>query len=109
MFLSRKSHIDILEYGNDEGHEIHDQHARMKGFPASCIGYSAKENELSVLDVYKRCYNNNPIKTDLTNQINKCAFRNTPEYNVESLYHGDKGTTRTCQFIRDDIVKIFVN
>ena len=56
MFLRKKSYIDILEYVNDEGHKIHDQHVRMNGFPASCIGYYAKDNNMSVLGVCKETY-----------------------------------------------------
>ena len=80
----------------------------MKGFPTSCLEYYAKE-ETSVLDVCKKLYGNKSIKVDFTNQSTKCVFRNTPEYNVESLFCGDKGTTRTCQFIRDEDGKIFIN
>ena len=51
----------MLEYVNDEGHKIQDQHARMKCFPTPCIEYYAKENKMSVLDYYKRSYDNKHI------------------------------------------------
>ena len=73
----------------------------MKGFPTSCIEYYAKENQMSVLDVYKDLCENKSIEIDLTNQNTKYVFRNTPGFNVKSLFYGDKGTTRTCRFIRD--------
>ena len=75
---------------------IHDQHVRMNCFLTSCIEYYAKYNNMSVLYVYQEFYDNKPVKIDLTNQSNKCVFRNTPEYNVKSLFCGDKGTTGTC-------------
>ena len=51
VFLGKTSYIDILEYANDEGDKIHDQHVGMKGFPTSCIEYYAKINKISVSDV----------------------------------------------------------
>ena len=56
FFFGKKSYTDILEYVNDEGDKIHDQHVRMKGFPTSCIEYYAKVNKISVLGVYKQEY-----------------------------------------------------
>ena len=109
LFLVKKPYIDMLEYVNDKGHKIHDQHVIMKGFPTSCIEHHAKEKEMSVLDVYKELYDNKSIRTDLTNQSTKCVFRNTPEHNVKSLSYGDKGTTRTCQFIRPPEHKTCIN
>ena len=103
LFLGKKSYFDLLEYvdDNDEEYKIHDGLARMKGFPTSCIEYYAKENQMSVLDVYKDLCENKSIEIDLTNQNTKYVFRNTPGFNVKSLFYGDKGTTRTCRFIRD--------
>ena len=46
----------------------------MKGFPASCIEYYAKGNQMSVLYVYKELYGNASIGIDSTNQDTKCAF-----------------------------------
>ena len=36
-------------------------------------------------------------------------FRNTPYFNVKSLFCGDKGTKGTCRSIRDGNDKIFIN
>ena len=57
----------------------------MKGFPTSCIEHYAKENKISVSDVYKVLYDNKSIEIDLTTQNTKCVWRNTPEFNVKSL------------------------
>ena len=110
LFLG-KSYFDLLEYvdDNDKEHEIHDDLARMKGFPTSCIEYYAKGNKMLVLDVYKDLYGNKSIEIDLTNQCTKCVFRNTPEFNVKSLFYFDKGTTWTCRFIRDENGNTFIN
>ena len=54
LFLDKKSYFDLLGYvdDNDEEHKVHDDLARMKGFPTSCIEYYAKENKLSVSYVF---------------------------------------------------------
>ena len=101
FFLGRKSYIDVLEYVNDEGDKIHDQHVRMKGFPTSCIEYYAKINNIRVLDVYRKLYKNESIEIDLINDNNKCVFRNNKDHTVSSLHKSDKGTTGTCEFVRN--------
>ena len=68
-----------------------------------------QRNNISVSYVYKKLYDTKSIEIGLTNQNTKCAFRNTPEFNVKSSFHGDKGTTRTCRFIRDENDKISIN
>ena len=111
MFLGKKSYFDLLEYvaGNDEEHNIQDDLARMNGFPTSCIGHYAQQNNMSVLYVYTYLYDNKSIEIGLTNQSTKCVWRNTPEFSVESLFYGDKGITRTCRFIRDNNDTVFIN
>ena len=65
---------------------------------------------MSVSDVYKIImYDNKSIDIDVTNQNTKCVFRNTPGFNVKSLFYGGTGTTRTCRFIRDENDKICIN
>ena len=55
LFLGKKSYFDLLEYvdDNDKEHKVHDDLARMKCFPISCIEYYAKGNNMSVSYVYK--------------------------------------------------------
>ena len=65
-------------------HNIHDGLARMNGFPTSCIQHYATTNNMSVSDVYKTCMLKS-TEIALTNQITKCVFRNTPEFNVKSF------------------------
>ena len=91
-------------------HNIHDGLARMNGFPTSCIQHYATTNNMSVSDVYKTCMLKS-TEIALTNQITKFVFRNTPEFNVKSFLflNGDKGTTRTCRFIRDESDNTFIN
>ena len=39
----------------------------MKGIPAPCIKYYAEQHNITVSDIYKKLYNNEVIKFDLTN------------------------------------------
>ena len=56
---------------------------------------------MSVLYVCTDLYNKS-IDIGSTNQHTKCVWRNTPKCNVESVFHGDKGTQRPCRLIRDE-------
>ena len=49
------------------------------------------------------------IEFDLTNDNNNCAFRNNNDHTVKSLYEGQKGTTRTCKFVRNGNDKLVIN
>ena len=49
------------------------------------------------------------IEFDLTNAHNKCVFRNNTDHTVTYLYEGQKGTTRTCKFVRNETDKIIIN
>ena len=81
LFLGNKSYVDQLEYvdDNDKEHKIHDDIARMTGFPTSCIQQYATRNKISVPDVYKKLYDNKSIKIGLTNQTTKCVFLEIPQ------------------------------
>ena len=81
----------------------------MNGFPTSCIEYYAKANKMTVSDVYKELYDDKSIESGSTNQSTKCVFRNTPEFNVKSLFYGEKGVNGTCRFISDKDDKLFIN
>ena len=64
---------------------------------------------MSVLYVYEDLYDITSTEIGLTNQDTNCVLRNTPELNVKTLFYGDKETTRTCRFIRDENDKLFIN
>ena len=42
------------------------------------------------------------IECDLTNDNNKCVFRNNKDHTVSCLYEGQKGTARTCKGVRHE-------
>ena len=62
--------------------KINDNLIRLKGIPTSCIEYHAEQENISVLDSYKRFYNNETIKFDLTNNGNKFVCRNHKNHSV---------------------------
>ena len=62
----------------------------MRGIPTPCITYYAKQNNITVLDVYKQLYNGEVIKFDLTNDGNKFVCRNNRDYTV-SMYQNLQG------------------
>ena len=109
LFLGKKTYLDILEYVAKNGNKINDNLIRLKGIPTSCIEYHAEKEKKSVLDIYKDFYNNKTIEFDLTNNGNKFVCRNNKDHTVYSLSHGDIGSIRKCQFIRNENDKIFIN
>ena len=68
----------------------------MRGIPTPCITYDAKQNNITVLDVYKKLYNNEVIKFDLTNDGNKFVCRNNRDYTVSNVSE----FTRTARMIK---------
>ena len=95
----------MLEYVNDEGDTIHDQHIIMKGIPTAWIKYYAEQHNLTVLDLYKKLYDNNTIKFDLTNDGNQFVCRNNKYHTLSNV----TDFTRTCQYIRNESDKFFIN
>ena len=108
LCLGKKSYFDELESTNKEGNLINGELSRMKGIPTSCIEYYAKVHNISVKEIYSKLFNNEPIEFDLTNDNNKCVFRNHKDHTISSLYEGQKGTTRTCKFVRNENDKIII-
>ena len=77
----------------------------MKGIPTPWMQYYTKQNNISVFDVYKQVYNNKSIKLDVTNDGNKFVRRNNKDYTVSNVSYFN----RTCQYIRDERHKVFIN
>ena len=81
----------------------------MKGIPTSCFEYYAKVHNISVEEIYSKLFNNESIEFDLTNDNNKCVIRNNKDHTINYLFEGQKGTTRTCKFVRNGNDKIVIN
>ena len=64
LFLGKKTYIDSLEPPDKDGKTINSEHIRMKGIPTPCTKYFAEQHNISVLDTYKKLYNNEAIKFD---------------------------------------------
>ena len=84
---------------------ITSEHIRMRGIPTPCITYYAKQNNITVLDVYKKLYNNEEIIFDLTNDGNKFVCRNNKDHTVSNVSE----FTRTAKFIRNNKDKFYFN
>ena len=104
LFLGKKTYIDMLEPTDKDCNPINSEHIRMKGIPAPCIKYYAKQNNISVLYVFKQLFKNKCIKFDSTNDGNKFACRNNNDYTIPNVTY----FTRTCQHIRDESDKFFI-
>ena len=83
-FLAKKVYIDKLEGIYENGDVINDDHIRMKSVPTSCIKYTSKENELEPIDLYKKLYDEKQIYFDLTENGDKCGFKNEKDFSVRS-------------------------
>ena len=53
----------------------------------------------------KQLFNNEVIKFDLTNDNTKIVCRNNKYYTISNVSY----FTRTCQYIRDESDKLFIN
>ena len=105
LFLGKKTYIDILESTDKDGKTINSEHIRMKGIPTPCIKYYAEQHNITVLDIYRKLYNNEVIKFDLTNDGNKFVCRNNKDHTISN----ETDFTRRCQYIRDESDKSFIN
>ena len=105
LFLGKKTYIDILESTDKHGKTINSEHIRMKGIPTPCIKYYAEQHNITVLDIYKKLYNNEVIKFDLTNDGNKFVCRNDKDHTISNV----SDFTRRCQYIRDENDKFLIN
>ena len=105
IFLGKKTYIDTLEPTGKDGKTINSEHVSMKGIPAPCTEYYAQQKGISVLDVYKKLFNNKTIKFDLTNDTTQFVCRNNKDYTIQHV----SDFTRKCQNIRDESDKLFIN
>ena len=85
LFLGKKTYIDILESTDKDGKTINSSHIRMKGIPTSCIQYYAEQHNITVVDIYKKLYNNEVIKSDLTNDGNTIVCRHNKDHTISNV------------------------
>ena len=77
----------------------------MKGIPTPCTKYYAEQHNITGLYIYEKLYNNEVIKFDLTNDVNKFVCRNNKDHTISNV----TGFTRICQNTRDESDKFFIN
>ena len=97
LFLGKKTYIDSFESTGKHGKAISSEHIRMKGIPTSCIQYHAQQHNISVLDMYKKLYNNEVIKFDLTNDGNEFVCVETIKIIQYQMYHISLGNANTSE------------
>ena len=105
LFLGKKTYIYILEPTDKDGNTINSEHIRMKGIPTSCIKYYAEQHNMSVLELFKKLYDNNTIKFDLINDGNKPVCKINKDHTISNVTH----FARKCQYIRHESDKFFIN
>ena len=105
LYLGKKTYVDILESTDKDGNAIYSEHIRVKGIPTSCIQYYADHHNITALDIYKKLYNNEVIKFDLTNDGNKFVCSNNKDHTISNV----TDFTRRCQYIRDESDKFFIS
>jgi hypothetical protein len=81
IYLGKKSYVDVL---TDETGEI-DYHVRMKGINRQSIDFYCKNNNITILDLYKQLYNGKKITFDLACNGAKCCFQFNNDMTIQSL------------------------
>ena len=105
LFLGEKTYFARLESTSKDGKLINGDLSKKTSIPTSCIEYYAKVKSISVLETYSQLFDGKPIEFDLTNDNNECVFKNNKYHIISSLYEGQKKTTRTCKFVRNEKIK----
>lgn len=84
LFLGKKCYIDVLEGEDENGNVVQDYHMRMKGVNDIAIKYYCLTNNINPYELYKKLYEGNKIKLDLTAGGNKCSFEYNKNYTITS-------------------------
>jgi hypothetical protein len=58
----------------------------MKGVPTQSIEYYAKQNNMSVFEIYEKLYEGKPVTFDLACGGTKCCFEFQDDLTIKSLY-----------------------
>ena len=77
----------------------------MRGVPNVCIKYTADQDKMTVLDIYKILYEGEAIEFDLTNKGTKFVCKNNKDHTVSNVTK----FTRTTKFIRGSEDNIYIN
>ena len=77
----------------------------MTGIPTTCIQYYAEQHSISVLGMYKKLYNNEVVKFDLTNDGDGFVCRSNKDHTIPNV----SDFTRKCQYIRDASDKFYID
>jgi hypothetical protein len=81
IYLGKKCYIDKLSDGTGI-----DYHVRMKGVPTQSIEYYAKQNEMTMFEVYEKLLKGDKIAFDLACGGEKCCFDYCDDMTIKSIY-----------------------
>lgn len=84
LFLGKKCYLDVLEGLDENGILVQDYHMRMKGVNDIAIKYYCLTNNINPYELYKKLYEGDKIKLDLTAGGNKCSFEFNKNYTITS-------------------------
>ena len=104
-FIAKKVYIDKLESIDNNGYIINSDHIRMKSVPTSCIKFTAQENELQPMDLYKQLFNGAKIHFDLTEGGANCGFKYERDLTVRSY---EESEFTRCIGFSEDVERIEV-
>ena len=78
--MGKKSYIDVLQGENEKGELVKDYHIRLKGIPNQVILNYCTNNKLTPIELYKKMYDGEKVKFDLTD--GSCCFDFKPDYSI---------------------------
>jgi len=85
VFLGKKSYVDELVGIDENGNEKVECHYRMKGIPQNVISYYCKQNNLTILQLYKKLYAGDSVEFDLTNNGSRYTIKYKNNYDIVVL------------------------
>jgi hypothetical protein len=85
IFLGKKSYVDELVGIDENGNEKVEYHYRMKGIPQNVISYYCKQNNITILQLYKKLYAGDSVEFDLTNNGSKYTIKYKNNYDIVVL------------------------
>lgn len=100
IFLGKKTYIDKLIGETDTNIVKEGYHIRMKGIPNSTIEYTCEKLKIDPMQLFKKLYDGETVRFDLTNGGNKSNFKFNINFSVNTMEKFD----RDLKFSIDDSI-----
>lgn len=85
IFLGKKSYIDKLIGYDDKGNKVEGFHFRMKGIPSKVVKHYCEQNDIDLFNLYKKLYNGEKIKFDLTRGGEAFNIKHQKDYTINIM------------------------